>query len=58
MALAFAWPLGAQGAEITWTSNVQNCLDEMETVPDTDDLEPILVSADSGCLVEQTPISI
>ena len=58
MALAFAWPQGAQGAKITRISNIQICLDAMETAPDTDDLEPILVSADGSCLVAQTPISI
>lgn len=58
IAVALAWPQSAQSAKITRMSNIQICLDSMETAPDTDDPEPILVSADDGCLVVQTPISI
>jgi hypothetical protein len=35
-----------------------HCLDGMETVPEEDDLVPIQISVDGGCMVPQTPISI
>jgi hypothetical protein len=34
------------------------CLDGMETVPEDDDLVPIEISVDGGCMVPQNPISI
>jgi len=34
------------------------CLDGMETVPIEDDLVPIEISVDGGCMVPDTPISI
>ena len=34
------------------------CLDGMKTVPEEDDLVPIQISVDGGCMVPQTPISI
>ena len=34
------------------------CLDGMETVPEEDDLVPIEISVDGGCMMPQTPISI
>jgi hypothetical protein len=34
------------------------CLDGMETVPEEDDLVPIEISVDGGCMLPQTPISI
>jgi hypothetical protein len=55
---AGAQSAGAQSAKITRTSDPQVCLDDMETVPDPDDLTPILVSADDGCVLVQAPISI
>ncbi len=58
VAVALAMPHGAQSAKITRISDPQVCLDDMETAPDTDDPAPILVSADSGCLLAQVPISI
>ena len=58
VAVAIASPHGAHSAKITRISDLQVCLDDMEIVPDTDDPEPILVSADQGCLLVQAPISI
>jgi hypothetical protein len=34
------------------------CIDGMETVPDSDEMEPILAVADSGCTAPQGPIAI
>ena len=34
------------------------CMDGMETAPEEDDLAPIEISVDGGCMVPQTPISI
>jgi len=58
VAIAIAWPNSAQSAKITRISDIQICLDDMETVPESDDPAPILVSADAGCVVVQAPISI
>jgi hypothetical protein len=58
VAIAIASPHGAQSAKITRISDIQNCLDDMETVPESDDPVPILVSADAGCVVVQALISI
>jgi hypothetical protein len=40
------------------TTQPSLCLDGMETEPVADDLVPTEISADGGCLVSQTPISI
>ena len=41
-------------------SSPSSCVDQMETEPDTDDLEVLLVSdtVDGGCMTSQEPISI
>jgi hypothetical protein len=57
-ALLFALPQIAFSAATMRVSDSSPCLDGMETVPETDDLVPILIAADGGCIVVQTPISI
>ena len=54
MVLAVTLPQTAQGAAMIRVSDPSLCLDNMETVPVNDDLEPILIAADGGCLVSQT----
>jgi len=64
--LAAAWLLGAMvtapraaladdSAEATTPSL---CMDSMETAPVEDDLVPIEISVDGGCMVSETLISI
>jgi hypothetical protein len=40
------------------TSSPSPCQDSIETVPGTDDLDPVLIAADISCTVPPTPISI
>lgn len=58
MAPIFALPQAAIAAPMIRVSDASLCLDGMETVPDNDDLEPILIEADGVCILPQTPISI
>ena len=64
--LAAAWLLGmmvcaphAALAEDTVDTSIPTlCMDSMETAPAEDDLVPIEISVDGGCMVSQTLISI
>lgn len=62
--LGFALPPAAQGTPVQdtpVTSHVSDpsiCIDGMETVPDSDDLEPTPAAADVGCTQAQGPVSI
>jgi hypothetical protein len=64
--LSAAWVLGVMLSlpHLTYAQNMPSdtapslCLDGMETVPIEDDLAPIEISTDGGCMVSQTPISI
>jgi hypothetical protein len=59
MALAIVMPATAQDTPARIRiSDPSICIDGMETVPDTDALEPILAAADGGCAAPQEPISI
>jgi len=66
--LSAAWVLGVM-LSVPHTAHAEDmdmpsgtipslCLDGMETVPIEDDLVPIEISVDGGCMVPQTPISI
>lgn len=58
-AMAPAIVLPAQGAPaMIRISDPSICIDGMETVPVSDELEPILAASDSGCTAPQEPISI
>ena len=58
-AMALVLPSMAQSAPaIIRVSDPSICIDGMETVPDSDELEPILAAADGGCATPQGPISI
>jgi hypothetical protein len=64
--LSAAWVLGvmltvphlAYAEDMSSDTSPSLCLDGMETVPIEDDLVPIEISVDGGCMVPQTPISI
>lgn len=64
--LAAAWlvaamvsaPYAALAGGIADTTMPTTCMDGMETAPVEDDLAPIEVSADGGCMVSETLISI
>jgi hypothetical protein len=64
--LSAAWVLGvmltvphlAYAEDVSSDTSPSLCLDGMETVPIEDDLVPIEISVDGGCMVPQTPISI
>lgn len=59
MALVLVLPSMVQSAPAAIrVSDPSICIDGMETVPDTDDLEPILAAVDGGCAAPQVPISI
>jgi hypothetical protein len=59
MALAMVLPPTALGAPAPIRiSDPSICIDGMETVPVSDELEPILAAADSGCTAPQGPVSI
>lgn len=66
--LSVAWILGvmlalphmadAADADITPGIVLPFCLDGMQTMPVEDDLVPMEISVDGGCMPPQTPISI
>ena len=56
--LAPASPQAAQSGSMIRVSDPSICIDGMERLPDSDDLEPILAVADGGCTAPQGPISI
>ena len=58
--LGFALPPTAHGAPVLIhsSSDPSICIDGMETVPDSDDLEPIFAAADAGCTQAQGPVPI
>lgn len=63
MVLALVFPAGAQDGPArtdvgTHASDPSICIDGMETVPGSDDLEPTLAAADGGCATPQVPVSI
>lgn len=58
MVMIFAPPQAAQGGTVVDVTDPTVCIDGMETVPDQDDLEPILAAMDGSCMAQQTPISI
>jgi hypothetical protein len=51
-------PHMAYAQDLSSDTSPSLCLDGMETVPIEDDLEPMEISVDGGCMVPQTPISI
>ena len=57
MGLGFALPQTAHATGMIRVSDPSICIDGMETVPISDDLEPILAVAD-GCTAPQGPVSI
>ena len=57
LALALASPHGAQAAKMLKIADSPDCIDGMETGPDGDDPEPIVVAAEDGCTVAPTVIS-
>ncbi|HWU54192.1 MAG TPA: hypothetical protein VN175_01740 [Rhizomicrobium sp.] len=56
--LGFGLPPAAQAESAIHVSDPSLCIDGMETVPDSDDLEPILAAADGSCAAPQGTISI
>lgn len=48
----------AHAGSMIRVSDPSICIDGMETVPDSDDNEPILAVADGGCSAPQGPVSI
>jgi len=58
MTLGFASLQTAQGAAMIRVSDPSLCLDGMETVPINDDLEPVPIAVDGGCMVTEGPVSI
>jgi len=61
-AIVFSIGLGlgpaAHAGSMIRVSDPSICIDGMETVPDSDDNEPILAAVDGGCAAPQVPISI
>ena len=58
MALSIAAPERAAARLLRVAEPAAPCQDSMETVPATDDLEPVLIeAADVSCKVPPTPIS-
>jgi len=51
-------PHAVQAAQFIPVTDPSLCLDGMETVPIDDDLEPVPISVDGGCMVQEAPISI
>jgi hypothetical protein len=58
MALGLVLPQIAQGAAMIRVSDPSLCVDSMETVPINDDLEPVPIAVDGGCMVTEGPVSI
>ena len=58
MALAIVLPSAVRAADTDNISDPSVCIDGMETVPDSDEQEPILAAVDGGCNAPQGPISI
>jgi hypothetical protein len=58
LGLAPSSPQAAQATRAIRISDPSICIDGMETVPDSDENEPILAAADGGCNTPEGPISI
>jgi hypothetical protein len=58
LAQGFGPPQAAHAGSMIRVSDPSICIDGMETVPDSDEMEPILAVADSGCTAPQGPIAI
>jgi hypothetical protein len=55
-ALFFALPQTAHAIGMFRISDSSLCIDSMQTEGDSDELEPILVAADSGCMLQSPEI--
>jgi len=54
LALLFALPQAAHAIGMIRISDPSICVDGMETDPDDgDDMEPVLVTVDGGCMIQQ-----
>ena len=58
LVLALSAPQVALAEDAADDTTPSLCMDSMETVPIEDDLVPIEISVDGGCMVPETPISI
>jgi hypothetical protein len=58
LAIMLSLPHMTFAAGLFKVSEPSLCLDGMETVPFEDDLMPIEISVDGGCMLSETPISI
>jgi len=54
--LIFALPQAAHAVGMIRISDPSLCLDGMETVPDNDDLVPVPIATDEGCMIQPQDI--